>query len=253
MSLHVASAGRGRDIFFIHGWGMHSGVWQGVTESLAPRYRVHAVDLPGMGDSPARSSWTAENLIARLADVLPEQAVICGWSLGGQFAMRLALEFPERVERLVLVGTTPCFVNAADWKYGVEAEVFRDFAAQVMKDYAATMGRFLSLQAFGGESSRDLIRKLRERFLMKPEPDRQALQEALQVLLDTNLRKSVSLLRQPSLLLHGDKDTLAPVAAAHWLAGKIPQARLEVIKGASHAPFLSHPAVFMRQLEGFLE
>jgi pimeloyl-[acyl-carrier protein] methyl ester esterase len=253
MSIYVESSGRGPDLFLIHGWGMHGGIWHGVTEVLAQHFRVHVMDLPGMGHSPPGKFDTLPRLAEQLADLLPAQSAVCGWSLGGQVTMQLALACPEKVDRLMLVASTPRFVSGSDWQFGVDGAVFGEFADQVMQDYEATMGRFLALQAFGGESSRELIRQLRERFSKRPEPDRLALQQALQMLLQTDLREEVGRLRQPILLLHGDRDTLAPVGAARWMAGRLPHARLRVIHGASHAPFLSHPAAFLHEMTDFLE
>jgi pimeloyl-[acyl-carrier protein] methyl ester esterase len=166
--------------------------------------------------------------------------------------MRLALAQPHKVSRLALVGATPRFVNGDGWQCGVEAEVFHLFAGQVEDDYAGTMDRFLGLQAFGGESSRATIRQLRARFLLRPPPERQTLQAALQILLTSDLRDEVARLRQPLLLLHGARDTLAPVAAAHWLAQQLPQSELRVIAGSAHAPFLSHPTAFVQALTDFM-
>lgn len=253
MSLHVEILGDGEDIVLVHGWGMHGGVWTSVRDALAQRYRVHVADLPGMGLSPACAPYHLQQLAQELAAIVPPQATVCGWSLGGQVAMQLALEFPQKIRRLVLVGATPRFVNAQDWDYGVSAGVFSQFAEQVAADYHETMTRFLGLQAFGGESSRALMRELRERFFERPVPGGEVLQQALRILLETDLRGRMAELRLPALLVHGNRDTLAPVAASRWMAERMPGARLRVIDGASHAPFLSHPATFMSELTQFLE
>lgn len=245
--------GEGRDIVFLHGWGMHGGVWREVASNLAPHYCVHAVDLPGMGDSPPCQPNTLAKIMAELVVVLPARAVVCGWSWGGQLALQLASAYPERVARLVLVGATPRFVNGENWDYGASITAFQEFAAQVNDDYAAATGHFLSLQALGSASSRELIRALRQHFTHKPAPDREALQAALQILLNTDLRQLLPYITQPALVVHGERDTLAPLAAGRWLARHLPQARLAVIKGASHAPFLSHPEAFMAALQTFLE
>ena len=252
MNLHVETAGSGGDVVLIHGWGMHGGVWSDVRDALAERYRVHVVDLPGMGWSKACSPYDLKQVAEIVASELPERATVFGWSLGGQVAMRLALDYPQQVEKLVLIGATPRFVNGADWQSGVAAEVFNLFASQVAADYHDTMTRFLGLQAFGGESSRVLMRELRERFFARPVPDSGVLQDALRILLDTDLRNELPALRQPTLLIHGNRDTLAPVAAAHWMAAHLPHARLRVIEGASHAPFLSHPTTFLSEAMQFL-
>lgn len=251
--MHVETQGQGRDLLLIHGWGMHAGIWDGVAQALAPHCRVQAVDLPGMGLSPPCTPYTAERLTAMLAELLAPASIVCGWSLGGQLAMRLALDYPERVARLVLVGTTPRFVRGPDWKRGMDAQVFREFAQQVADDYQATLARFLALQAFGGTGSRELLRQLRERFAARPAPDRAALGAALQLLLTSDLRAQVPGIAQPTLVVHGERDTLAPVTAACWLAESLPDARLCVLQGASHAPFLSHPAAFLQAVTEFLE
>ena len=252
MTLHVDVSGSGRDLYLLHGWGMHGGVWEPVTAALSQRFRVHALDLPGMGHSPACTPYTLDRLVQVLAETLPDDALLCGWSLGGLVAMRLALAQPAKVGRLALVGATPRFVNGDGWQNGVAAEVFRQFADQVEGDYQATMDRFLGLQAFGGESSRGTIRSLRERFLLRPAPQREVLHAALQILLETDLRGELPALNMPVLLLHGERDTLAPAAAAQWMAQQLPQARLQVIAGCSHAPFLSHPTAFVQAVTDFM-
>lgn len=253
MSLYVETAGSGRPLVLIHGWGMHGEVWSGVRDALAPHREVRVVDLPGMGYSPSCDPYHLTQLAAQVAAVVPPASTVCGWSLGGQVAMRLALDFPESVERLVLVGSTPRFVNGTDWQHGVSGQMFAQFADQVGADYYQTLTRFLGLQAMGGDATRQMVRDLRDRFMQRPAPTQQVMQAALQILLETDLRMEFSRLRLPVLLLHGERDMLAPVAAAHWLAGHLPETRLEVIAGASHAPFLSHPQRFITLLQSFLE
>lgn len=252
MSLHIEVAGSGPDVALLHGWGMHGGVWTDVRDQLSQDYRVHVVDLPGMGYSALITPFNLQRLAQVLAAALPENAAIVGWSLGGQVAMRMALDHPDRVSLLALVGSTPRFVQGDDWQAGIAPEVFRQFAAQVAADYHDTMTRFLGLQAFGGEASRTLLRELKERFFARPAPDADTLRDALAILLDTDLRAALPQLRVPVLLVHGNRDTLAPVAASQWMAQQLPQAQLRVIEGASHAPFLSHPATFMHTLRTFL-
>lgn len=252
MSLHIETVGQDRDVALIHGWGMHGGVWTEVRDQLARDYRVHVVDLPGMGFSKPIAPYDLQHLADGLATELPDNLALLGWSLGGQVATRMALDHPDRINKLILVGSTPRFVQAGDWQAGVPPEVFRSFAAQVTADYHDTMTRFLGLQAFGGEASRTLLRALRERFFVRPTPEPAVLQDALDILLHTDLRVEIPRLQQPVLLIHGNRDTLAPVAASHWMAAHIPDARLHVIEGASHAPFLSHPASFMATVQSFL-
>jgi pimeloyl-[acyl-carrier protein] methyl ester esterase len=252
MKLHVNSDGAGDDLVLLHGWGMHGGVWADMHDALANHFRVHSVDLPGHGQSPNCEPYTLTRIADLLAEAFPMPVDVCGWSLGGQVAMQWALEQTEQVRRLALVGTTPRFVSGADWQFGVADEVFQEFAAQVAKNYHGTMKRFISLQAHGGDSSREQIRRLRERFFEGGEPAPQVLQDGLHILLETDMRLAVAGLEQPLLLVHGTHDMLAPVAAAEWMAAQLPDARLEKITGASHAPFLSHPTAFVQTIRDFM-
>jgi pimeloyl-[acyl-carrier protein] methyl ester esterase len=253
MSLHIETGGQGENIVLLHGWGMHGGVWSDVHDQLAREYRVHVVDLPGMGYSKPIAPYDLKHLTDTLAGELPENSTVFGWSLGGQIAIRLALDHPRQVGRLALIGSTPRFVQAEDWQAAVASEVFRQFASQVANDYHETMTRFLGLQAFGGEASRTLLRDLKERFFARPAPHPAVLQDALDILLDTDLRTQLPRLEQPVLLIHGSRDTLAPADASRWMATQLPNARLHVIEGASHAPFLSHPDTFMQAVQAFLK
>ena len=246
-------------LVLIHGWGMHGGVWQPLLQRLSSQVCLHVVDLPGMGFSQPLESTSLNAIADQLLEALPATADLCGWSLGGLVAMRIALKQPERVRRLVLVGSTPRFVNSSQsdalqpWQYGVDAAVFHEFAAQVGADYHATLIKFLTLQCMGSTDSRNTIKQLRTSFAARPAPAAKTLQNALGMLLDNDLRAEIPALQMPTLLIHGDRDNLAPVAAAHWMAEQLPQAGLRVINGASHAPFLSHPEQFSEALLQFLE
>ncbi len=252
MSLYVQVQGEGPDLVMIHGWGMHGGVWGPVLDVLSAQFRLHIVDLPGLGHSATVLPYTLDTLSDAVAQIAPEKVAVCGWSLGGQVALNWALRRPEQVDQLLLVGATPRFVNAADWRLGVEATVFREFATQVQQDYRGTLSKFLALQAYGGDTAKDTIRRLREHFFERGEPAAQDLQAGLDILLKTDLRGELAQIKASVLVLHGDYDKLAPVKAAAWLAEHLPTADLRICKGASHAPFLSHPAWFVEQLKGFV-
>lgn len=259
MSLHVDICGNGPNLVLIHGWGLHGGMWQPLVKKLSAHFCLHIVDLPGMGYSKPLEPGHLHAVAEKLAEIIPAKADICGWSLGGLVAMRLALLQPELLRRLVLVGATPCFTNKrasskhGAWAHGVDAQVFQQFAAQVGQDYQATLIKFLTLQCMGADNARSTIKQLRESFAGRPVPTMGSLQKALRILLENDLREDIENLHKPALLIHGDRDSLAPVQAAHWLAQHLPFGRLRVIAGASHAPFLSHPQPFTEALIEFLE
>lgn len=251
MSLHVEISGHGPDLALLHGWGMHGGIWDGVRADLAAHFRVHVVDLPGYGTSPACLPYDLDELTRRVAQSLPSQVGVIGWSLGGLVAQRLALQQPQQVAKLMLVGTSPCFVQRADWSCGIGAEVLRIFADELERDYATTLLRFLSLQVRNGESVRVVLKTLRVALFARGVPDARVLQAGLDVLLDTDLRAAANGFAMPVSIVHGERDTLAPAEAAQWLAHQLPDARLSVVPGCAHAPFLSHPEIFLQAVMEF--
>ena len=253
MSAHVEIIGQGQPLVMLHGWGMHSGVWQPLIKKLSAQYMLYLVDLPGMGNSRPLEPYHLHALADEVAQVIPGVSDVLGWSLGGLVAQRIALNQPDRIKRLVLVGSTPCFVNKAGWDAGIEPSNFETFADNVNSDYKATIMQFLTLQCMKADDARSTLKQLRASFNTRPTPTQTTLHRALQVLLDSDLRDEIANIRKPTLLIHGDRDTLAPVQAAHWMMQQLPHGFLRVISGSAHAPFLSHSEQFIAALNQFLE
>lgn len=253
MACRVEIIGEGRPLVLIHGWGMHGGVWQPIAKRLAQNYMLYIVDLPGMGYSRTIEPYELDNLVEEVAEVIPGVSDILGWSLGGLVAQRIAMMHPSRIRRLVLVGSTPCFINQLDWQAGIPADYFTDFARGVDNDYKRAMIKFLTLQCMKAKNARNTIKQLRQGFELKPAPTQTTLKQALQVLIQTDLREEAANIKKPTLLIHGDRDTLAPVQAAHWMMQHLPKGFLRVISGAAHAPFLSHSEQFVEAIDQFFE
>jgi pimeloyl-[acyl-carrier protein] methyl ester esterase len=252
MSLHIESVGSGAPLLLIHGWGMHGGVWEEVAQKLAADFRVHSVDLPGYGYSKAGEIATLDEIVDELSASFDEPLAVCGWSLGGQIALHWAVREPDKVRRLILVASTPCFTGRADWSCGMESEVLAQFAGDLEQNHAATLRRFISLQLRGSENERELLARLRERLFSRGEPDMAALRAGLDILREADLRGKLQHIRQPVMIISGERDKLTPPAASDYMARAMPSARSMEVEGAAHAPFLSHPEIFVEQIKSFL-
>lgn len=229
---------------FLHGWGTHPVIWAPLQAHFPGS---HAVPLPGYAGSAMAK--TLDEMAERVAQSIEANTTLAGWSLGAQVAMRIALNQPEKISRLVLIGATPCFVNREDWPHGVAGEVFEQFSMNLAEDYAGTIRRFLSLQAQGSDAVRTVLSELRARLLAQPRPAEGALEAGLDILRGTDMRNEVSRLSVPVTLIHGSGDKLAPAGAGRWLAQAIQGSSLHEIKGAGHAPFISHA----REVAGIIE
>lgn len=248
MSVHVDRAGSGPDLVLLHGWGLHSGAWGDTLRALCESFRVHALDLPGHGLSMTAPADSFDEAVEAVADAMPRDALVCGWSLGGLFAQRVARNHPQRARALALVGATPCFVQRGGWRAAMAAAAFAEFEAGLAKDMEGTLGRFVRLAALNGADARAAVRLLSGRLAERGMPDASRLARALGWLRDTDLRDDAPSLGQPAVVIHGGADALAPVEAGRWLAAALPHARLVELDGCAHVPFLTHRDAFVRAL-----
>lgn len=241
MMLGIDRVGRGTDVVLVHGWGMNLGVWGPLVSAWRDRCRLTRIELPGHGGSACAESADAVTWVHACLDAAPDRALWVGWSLGGQLAVQAALAAPERVTGLGLIATTPCFVQRTDWPLGMPDATFSSFANALIQDPEPTLMRFLALQVKGDTEARKTMKQLRGAVNNRPMASSEGLRQGLELLRDTDLRDRLAGLRCRQVWLLGQRDTLVSGALRDWLWAALPQARVETIRGAGHAPFLSHP------------
>lgn len=238
-------------LVLLHGWGAHGGVWDGLASRLAARLRVFTPDLQDHGSGDASASDPVAAAVDRIAATAPACCAVAGWSLGGQLALEWARRHPQQVTRLVLMATTPRFVSAPDWPHGMAAGEFSGFSAALERDAAATLRRFLLLQAQGDVRARVVTRRLEAALEGRPLPGVDLLRRTLRWLQHTDLREALPAIEQPVLVLHGDRDRITPLAAGEYLAAQLREGRVEQIAGAAHALFFSDPDGVSRRMNDF--
>ncbi|MBN9133186.1 MAG: pimeloyl-ACP methyl ester esterase BioH [Nitrosospira multiformis] len=260
VSLFVESLGEGPDLVLLHGWAMHSGMWGDAPEFLAQYFRVHLIDLPGHGFSQPASLYetgkknnVGECMAERVIEVLPSGCVICGWSLGGQLAIELALREPARVKKIILTSTTPSFVKRKDWQWGMEELTLKAFAENLKRDFSTTMKRFLTLQVNGGGDAGKVLPEMRRLLFERSVPETEALEAGLQIVLANDLRRKLRNIVQPVLLIHGENDVIACPEAAEWMKQQFQDAELVMLPDCSHVPFLSYPDKFVANIVRFTD
>ena len=252
MSVFVEVVGDGPKLTLLHGWGLNGAVWNGVRDALAQRYTLHIVDLPGHGLSSGATVATITEMADAVAAAMPPRSHLLGWSMGGLVAQDLARRHAERIDRLVLVATTPSFLQRDGWPHAVQPTVLADFGPRLSSNYAATIKSFLALQVLNTPNVRDAVNTLQQAITSRGTPNLAALAAALDILRTTDVREHAATLSQAALVMQGDHDALTPEPAAGWLAERMPNARYAMIPHAAHAPFISHRDVFMRELDAFL-
>lgn len=247
-----------QQILLIHGWGMNSGVWSDIAQCLEqayPEYLIRAVDLPGYGHSAAYKleNYTTGALAKSLLPILKgRQTTVIAWSMGGLIAIDLLSESEINLSRLILVSSTPRFVQGEDWENAVEAQIFEAFCQSLAEDHKNTLKRFLAIQTLGSRTAREDIKTLQEQLFKRGEPDIKSLGKGLQLLLNEDKRRQLCQCQDiPVHLIAGKLDTLVKYQGQKLLAQQ-ENISLLTIAAAGHAPFISHPEEFNQMLQNII-
>jgi malonyl-CoA O-methyltransferase len=239
-------------LVLLHGWGHSRQCWQALLPDLTREQDVYNLDLPGFGDNADWQLPELEDALAVLAELLPDQCVLVGWSLGGHLALRLATQNPGKVAGVITLATNLSFVASDIWPQAMPPSTFEDFAQAFDSDPAATLQRFCGLQAQGDRHRKTLLRDLRKQCL-PPEPGQRLQWRAgLDWLAQIDHRQDLANLTRPSLQLFGGEDALVPAAAAQAMKA-IASGAVVSIADAGHAPHLTHTEEVARHIRHFLE
>ncbi|MDT8375166.1 MAG: alpha/beta fold hydrolase [Mariprofundaceae bacterium] len=232
-------------VVFLHGWGQSGQIWQRQRDVFPD---ATFLNLPGHGGTPDASDW-----IKAIAGQLPESpCIIIGWSLGGMIAMQLAIKFPEKVAALALVSTTPCFCMKNGWKHGCSNELLQTFKSGIETNAEKTMRRFFALMFQGDGISRQACNDIARIAFDRANPATEAgLRRGLEQLEQLDLRRQLSQIMQPALVMHGEKDAVVPCRAGRQLARSLPNSSWHPIMHCGHAPFLSQTEIFNEALEAW--
>lgn len=259
VNIYYEDIGAGLPLVFIHGWSMSGRVWRFQTEKLASAYRVIAMDLRGHGRSSADGNdFTMEDFardVAVLFDRLElAHATLIGWSMGVEVALASYQAIKERLAALILVAGTPMFTASADYPHGLPPVEAKGMGVRLKRDYHKTMGEFFRRMFATDELSQEQENRIAREIVMGgklPEPE--TARQSLEILSAADLRGVLPGVDQPVLLIHGGSDTICLPAASRFMAERLPHARLEMLEGLGHAPFLSRPAEFNAIVTDFLQ
>ncbi len=245
--------GSGYPVIFIHGWMMSHKVWH-FQLPLSTEFRIITPDLRGHGESSATSFSYADCLsdLTELLDYLKiRKAVLVGWSMGAQLAIKAALLLQERLSGLVLVAGTPRFCSAAGYSTGLPPSEARGMAIRLKRDYQRTAGDFFKGMFTTTEAAGIDLRSIAAKTVGQLPPLAIAL-AALNALTETDLRQQLAEVVLPVTLVHGSEDNICLPGASLFMSQQLPFATLKIIDSSGHAPFLSAPERFNATVTSFI-
>lgn len=254
-------------VLLIHGITGSSQTWEDVFPLLAGRYTVIAPDLPGHGASAKpRGDYSLGAYASTVRDLMlalgHDRATIVGHSLGGGIVMQFAYQFPELIERMILVSSGGL---------GREVSILLRALTLPGAEYALPLVASNAVLSAGGSIGAFLSRRLG----MRPGSDLDELWRGYRSLGDAGARRAfVETLRGtvepggqrvnatdrlylaqtlPTLLVWGEKDPIIPVEHGYAAQKQIPHSQLDVIAGAGHFPYRDEPRRFTRTLTRFID
>lgn len=252
--LHYESIGRGQPIVLLHGWINSWDVWRDMMIALAKtgRYRVYALDFWGFGDSAKMSDSqntafhidSYVEMVRQFMDSLGIQSTpIFGHSMGGTVALQLSLNYPARVEKVVVVGSP---IIGSSLNPFLQLAGYGSIAKLVWR-YPILLHSIMRLllakdsKKVRGMIFRDVQRTTIESFF-----------RSIGDLRETDLRNKLPTLDLPTLGIYGVKDNIVSPSNAHLLQQGVRTSQVSMLARSRHFPMTDEPELFLETINRFL-
>jgi pimeloyl-ACP methyl ester carboxylesterase len=248
--LHYEVVGRGRPVILLHGWLGSWGLWRQTMEYLGQYYRTYALDFWGFGESDKqRSSYAVQDFVSLVDQFMDQmgiiQAPLVGHSMGGTVSLSCAIHFPEKVEKVVIIGSPlvgsslalPLKLAGNHWiahmlfnRMGVFRWAMRQASPLICSD-----------PEFPDMMDSDLSKTTLESFLI-----------SIATLRRTDLRPDLGKVNIPVMGMFGDKDNIVNPNQWQALKKSVPQAQIRRFPKAGHFIMIDEPQTFRQSLGEFL-
>ena len=252
-SLHYLdpSPNNGPVILLLHGLGTSADSWTYQFEELiSAGFRPVAPDLPGFGKSKfSGETWSikyAASAMIGLADRLGiDRFHLAGISMGGTIALRMAIDFPERISRLVLINT---FATLRPGRWDEWFYLLRRYVRARVRG-AGSQAELTASRIFPHDGQQELRKVLVEN-IRQTDPD--VYKQAMRELALVDVRKNLPAIHIPSLVITARNDTTVPLKNQNNLYSGIPGCRQVFIEEAGHGVIIDQPDMVNQTMIKFL-
>lgn len=255
--IYYKASGHGEPLVLIQGFGGGHEGWFFQVRALKKQFQVITFDNRGIGksDKPGQSytiKTMADDTVGLLDCLGMDKAHILGVSLGGIVAQEVAIHYPERVRKLILVNTiagdfddiNPQVMRSIGFEQGSSEVDYRNI------DFNEMMKTVISL-SFSKSSYRKFFLPLT--LLNVKSVGFDGYRKQMEAAEGHSTIDRLHLIKTPTLVISGTEDKLVPPRCSDEIAKRIPNARLVKIEGGSHAVFIEMRNRFNKQVLNFLE
>lgn len=250
-SVHYEVYGRGRPVILLHGWLESWGLWQETMDFLGDSYRTYAIDFWGFGESDKkRESFAIPDFVSLVNDFMEllgiKYAPLVGHSMGGTVSLSVAINYPQRVSKVVVIGSP---IEGSSLSILLKLASIRTIANLVYRMMnALKIGIRIAAPVITRESQwpemihQDLNQVTLESFLL-----------SISSLRETNLTPQLAPIYQPVMGMYGDRDVIVNPNQWNLLDAYLQRVRIERFRRAGHFIMLDEPLQFKTILKEYLD
>lgn len=249
--VHYETYGQGSPVVLLHGWLGSWGLWQNTMETLGRHYRTYALDFWGFGESgKKRDSYAVSDFVSLVDQFMDrlgiESAPLVGHSMGGTVSLSVAIRYPRRVRKVIVVGS-PIVGSSIDvWLklagYRPVAMLVHTFPWALQLGLRVAAPLITRHKDWYGMISRDLSQTTVDSFLL-----------SIASLRRTDLRPRLGEIQADCLGIYGARDNIVHPLQWQPLQAGLPGAKIELFQEAGHFPMLDEQDRFIHAVKEFLD
>ena len=249
--IHYEVLGQGEPVLFLHGWMGSWRYWLPAMEAVAEHFRAYSFDFGGFGDSDKDTeTHTIDDYVKQVIAFLDGMGIarccLVGHSMGGMVSLKTAIDYPERIIRVVTAGaviegsalapllklTTNQLISRLFIRPGVVAGIWKRLMVNIKVGWSRWFQEVVD----------DSVKS-----------DQEAVLRSVRSMRNLDLRPELPRLQVPTLVIHGSQDDIVhPNQAEIFEKIHVPAVRVVVMKKCRHFPFMDDPETFNRLLLEFL-
>jgi pimeloyl-[acyl-carrier protein] methyl ester esterase len=222
-------------ILLISGWAHGEGALRPVAEAMAGFGRpvvCFSLASPSFGDDEGEGVSGYARTVSTHLEKADEPGCIIGWSTGGVVAIETAARYPDKVAGLVLLSATPIFCSDEGYTPGVKPAVLRAMIRGLRKKPESVVSDFIARAMHPLDVPGDVLAGRTQAALAA---GTDSLVRGLEYLAAADLRRQLSSIALPCLIMHGRQDMIVPWEAGGHLASHLPQSEIELIASGGHS------------------
>lgn len=256
---HVTESGPadGQPMLFAHGFGCDQHMWRHVAPAFTDEFRVVLFDHVGAGSSdlaaydPARYAGLdgyADDVVAIVEGLDLHDVVFVGHSVSAMIGVLAERKLPDRFDKLVLLGPSPCYIDGEGYVGGFSERDIHELLDSLDSNYLGWSSAMAPV-IVGNHDRPELGRELTESFCRT---DPEIARGFARVTFLTDSRADLPGVATPTLVLQCSDDVIAPVSVGQYVADAIPGSTLMQLTATGHCPQLSEPAETTAAISGFV-